>query len=110
MPRRASIAALLVIAASTLAACGPEDEVGYVEIRKTSLANLDDVYLLNTTPVRDLSRKGFAVLRQTVGPTTLGLRRGGHVFPLCEFRVQKNRLVTITLSGVDGKLKCAVQA
>jgi hypothetical protein len=42
--------------------------------------------------------------------TTLGLRRGGQVFPMCEFRVQKNRLVTITLSGVDGKLKCAVQA
>jgi hypothetical protein len=110
MPRRASIAALLAIAALMLAACGPEDEVGYVEIRKTSLANLDDIYLLNATPVRDLSRKGFTVVRQTVGPTTLGLRRGGQVFPLCEFRVQKNRLVTITLSGVDGKLKCAVQA
>jgi hypothetical protein len=93
------------LALTGVAACIPEQGVGYVEIK--AFPSFSVPLYINTTKL-DALKDGTAVLRQPVGKASLRLERGGQMVPLCEFDVRKNRITTVTVSaGRD--LRCRVQ-
>jgi hypothetical protein len=94
---------LLVLA---LAACSPNTDTGYVELRVFPAFNA--ALVLNSEKLEPL-KDGRAILRQRVGPARLQLDRGGQLALLCEFEVRKNRIVTVTVSTFDRRLRCEVQ-
>lgn len=93
------------LALAGLAACIPEQGVGYVEIR--AFPSFSIPLYLNATKL-DALKDGNAVLRQPVGKASLRLERGGQLYPLCEFDVRKNRITTVTVSA-GRELRCRVQ-
>ena len=92
-----------------LAGCQPVDPVGYVEVKRLFAPGPNDLFRLNGLALADLSRNNSVVIKQKTGPAKLELDRQGNLSPLCSFDVGRNRIVTATLSVVDGRLKCGVQ-
>ena len=99
--------AAISLAAAALSACMPEKDVGYVEI-KTFPTFAIPLYL-DTVKVAELNG-GSALMSHSVGRTTLQLQRNGQFFPICEFEVRKNRIVTVTISPVDRSPRCSVKS
>ncbi len=88
-----------------IAACN-ELGVGYVELRV--FPGLTAPLYLNKVRV-DAMRNGVAVLRQEVGRTTLYFERNNNLYPICDFQVLKNRIITVTLSVFDRGPRCDLQ-
>jgi hypothetical protein len=97
-----------VVAALALSACNERDNFGYVEVRK-AISSTTDTFSLNAVPLTELPRKGVAVIRQPPGPAKLDVTRGERTYTLCSFDVGKNRIVTVTLSLIEGQLRCVIQ-
>jgi hypothetical protein len=105
-PRRAL--AVLSLAAIALAACKPEPDVGYVELKTvpaTTSIQQPTLYL-DSVKLEPL-KKGVAVLRQRVGTLKLATEGGaGNPAVLCEVVVKKNRITTVTVSVVERPPRC----
>jgi hypothetical protein len=91
-----------------IAGCKLADDVGYVEIRtvpvSTSVAQ-PSLYL--DMAKLDAAKKGVAVLRQRVGTAKLAIEGvSGHLAPLCDIVVRKNRVTTVTLSVLERPPRC----
>lgn len=101
--------ALVVLAALSLAGCNPNKDTGYVEIKAVSaFAPPPDLYLDEVK--LDPLRNNAAVIRKAAGAAKLQWFKSDVFYPLCSFDVRKNRVVTLTLSAADRKLKCEVQS
>ena len=105
--RLVGLAASAVIAAAAIAACRPNGDVGYVEIKTVPAApiTLTALYFDSTrlAPIR----KGSAILRQPTG--TLKLQAdgtAGTLAPLCEIVVARNRITTVTVSVLERPPHC----
>ena len=101
------LAVSAVIVAAAIAACRPNGDVGYVEIKTVPPApiTLTALYIGPTklAPIR----KGSAILRQPTG--TLKLQAdgaGGALAPLCEIVVARNRITTVTVSVLERPPRC----
>ena len=101
------LAASAVIVGAAIAACRPNGDVGYVEIKTVPAApiTLTALYIDSTklAPIR----KGSAVLRQPTG--TLKLQAdgaGGALAQLCEIVVARNRITTVTVSVLERPPRC----
>lgn len=94
---------------SVAAAC-TEPQHGYVEIRLMPLANLRAYpLLLDDRPVA-ASQGGSVVIRHRVGAARLLVeRRENERQTLCEFRVRKDRISTVTIGPATGGLRCTVE-
>src|SRR4051794_30345590 len=83
-----------------------EGGAGYVEIK--AFPGFAAPLYLDKVRVGEL-KNGVAVLRQEVGRTSLQLERNGHLLPLCEFEVRKNRIITLRLSLFERVPRCEVK-
>jgi hypothetical protein len=106
--RRAfGLVASTCIVGAAIAACRPNGDVGYVEIKTVPVAPLTQTSLyLDATKLAPI-RKGSAILRQPVG--TLKLQAdgsGGALAPLCNIEIRKNRITTVTVSVLDRPPRC----
>lgn len=101
------LTALLCLGA---AACMPEQDTGFVEIKRKIALQRDDVLLINKTAVTDLATKDSAIVKQPTGSTTLMLKRGERQEKLCEFTVGKNRVTTVTLNQANALVRCSTQS
>jgi len=88
-----------------VAACN-EINVGYVELK--AFPGLTAPLYVNKVKV-DSMKNGVTVLREQVGRTTLYLERNGNLYPLCDFDVMKNRIITVTVSAFDRAPRCELQ-
>ncbi len=102
---RAVLPGLLALA---LTACKERDNFGYVEVRK-AITSTTDTFSVNAVALTELPRKGVAVIRQPPGPAKLDVTRGERTYTLCTFDVGRNRIVTVTLSLIEGQLRCVIQ-
>jgi hypothetical protein len=71
------------------------DDVGYVEVKAFPGFNVP--LYLDTAKLAP-SKNGATVVSQHVGKATLQLEHGGKFFPICDFDIRKNRIVTVKLS------------
>ena len=96
------------VAATMVAACQLTEEVGYVEIRTVPVATSVSQPPLYLDAVKlDPLKKGVAVLRQRVGTAKLAMEAGaGHLAPLCDVVVKKNRITSVTLSVLERPPRC----
>jgi hypothetical protein len=91
-----------LVALLALSGCRYEP-VGYVEVR-TGPASPESSLYLGTVKLEPL--KGVAVVRQKVGTTRLQTDRSGHLAPICDIIVKKNRITTVTVSPLERPLRC----
>ena len=96
------LAVSAVIVGAAIAACRPNGDVGYVEIKTVPAApiTLTALYIDSTklAPIR----KGSAILRQPTG--TLKLQAdgtSGALAQLCEIVIARNRITTVTVSVLE---------
>jgi len=94
---------------SVLAGCDMEGDFGYAEIRINYLRPASDLFRLSSLALDELKAKNVTVVRQAVGMRKLELARNDKIYPLCSFDVQKNRIVTVTVSTSGGSLQCLIQ-
>ena len=92
---------------AVIAACRPNGDVGYVEIKTVPAAPITltalYIYFTKLAPIR----KGSAILRQPTG--TLKLQAdgtSGALAPLCEIVVARNRITTVTVSVLKRPPRC----
>jgi hypothetical protein len=101
------LALSVVIVGAAIAACRPNGDVGYVEIKTVPAAPITLTALyIDTTKLAPI-RKGSAILRQPTG--TLKLQAdgaSGALAPLCEIVVARNRITTVTVSVLDRPPRC----
>jgi hypothetical protein len=92
----------------SLAACKPGFDVGYVEIKTVPVTtNVATPRLYLDTVRIEPVKKGVAVLTQRVGTAQLATETGGgHLFPLCEIEVKKNRITSVTISVLERPPRC----
>jgi hypothetical protein len=101
------LAVSVVIVGAAIAACRPNGDVGYVEIKTVPAApvTLTALYI-DTTKLAPI-RKGSAILQQPTG--TLKLQAdstAGVLASLCEIVVARNRITTVTVSVLEGPPRC----
>ena len=101
--------ALAGLAALALAGCNPNKDTGYVEIKAVSAFAPPPELYLDEVKLEPL-RNNAAVIRKAAGAAKLQWFKADVFYPLCSFDVRKNRIVTLTLSAVDRKLRCEVQS
>ena len=95
------------IVGAAIAACRPNGDAGYVEIKTVPNApvTLTALYI-NSARLAPI-RKGSAILRQPTG--TLKLQAdgaSGALAPLCEIVVARNRITTVTVSVLERPPRC----
>lgn len=98
---------LILLAASSLAACNIEGRVGYVEIKMApaSLGAPPSLYL-GSTKLQPI-KKGTTVLTQPVGQVKLQIEgAGGNNVALCDILVKKDRITTVTVSVMERPPRC----
>ena len=100
-----AISALIVVAA--IAACRPNGDVGYVEIKTVPVAPVTQMALyLDSTKLAPIKR-GSAILRLRVGTRKLqGDWIAGSLAPLCDIVVKRNRITTVTVSVLERPPHC----
>lgn len=101
--------AAITLLALFLAGCNVTEPVGYVEVKRTFPLGPNDIYRLNGVALEELRRSGSVVVKQKIGPVQLVLDRGGVISPLCDFTLGKNRIATVLVNVVEGKLRCGLQ-
>jgi hypothetical protein len=101
------LAVCAVIVGAVIAACRPNGDTGYVEIKTVPVAPVTQTALYidanNLAPIR----KGSAILRQPTG--TLKLQAdgaAGALAPLCDIIVARNRITTVTVSILERPPRC----
>jgi hypothetical protein len=87
-----------------LAACDPENAVGYIEIK--ALPPLTSVPLYLDAVKLEPFRNGNAVLRQKVGTSKLQTDADGGLSLLCNIEVKKNRITSVTVSAERRQTRC----
>jgi hypothetical protein len=93
--------------AAVLVACQFPDDTGYVEIKTApvSTAIAPPLYL-DSVKLEPL-RKGVAVLRLRTGTSRLAIDSGaGHLTPICDIVVKKNRITSVMLSVIERPPRC----
>jgi hypothetical protein len=101
---RPSAVRLLGAVAAVLALSGCRyDPVGYVEVRTGPAAPESSLYL---DAVKLEPLKGVAVVRHKVGTTKLQTEHGGHLAPVCDVIVKRNRITTVTVSTLERTVRC----
>jgi hypothetical protein len=96
-----------VIVGAVIAACRPNGDVGYVEIKTIPAAPITLTALYIDSAKLAPIRKGSAILRQPTG--TLKLQAdgtSGALAPLCEIVVARNRITTVTVSVLERPPRC----
>jgi hypothetical protein len=97
---------ILVLSGLALAACNMPGDVGYVEIKTSPSSRATPALYLDQTRLEPF-KKGVAVLRQRTGTAKLAINgAGGQVAVLCEIVVKKNRITSVTVSGLDRQPRC----
>jgi hypothetical protein len=112
MARSGVILGAALVLASTLTACKPEPDVGYVELRTLPVATsvAPPAFYLDTVKL-DPVKKGVAVLRQRVGTAKLSIEGSpGNTAVMCEVVVRKNRITTVTVSVLERPMRCHCRA
>jgi hypothetical protein len=96
------------VAAAVLVACQLPDDSGYVEIKTVpGSATVTQPPLYLDAVKLDPLRKGVAVLRMRVGTARLAVENGGgHLAPICDVVVKKNRITSVTLSVTERPPRC----
>jgi hypothetical protein len=101
------LAVSAVIVGAAIAACRPNGDVGYVEIKTVPPAPITLTALYIGSAKLAPIRKGSAILRQPTG--TLKLQAdgtAGALAPLCEIVVARNRITTVTVSVLERPPRC----
>jgi hypothetical protein len=100
-----AISALIVVAA--IAACRPNGDVGYVEIKTVPVAPVTQMALyLDSTKLAPIKR-GSTILREHVGTRKLQADWiAGALAPLCDIVVKRNRITTVTVSVLERPPRC----
>ena len=105
--RLLGLALSAVIVGAAIAACRPNGDVGYVEIKTVPAAPITLTALyINSTKLAPI-RKGSAILRQPTG--TLKLQAdgtSGALAQLCEIVIARNRITTVTVSILERPPRC----
>jgi hypothetical protein len=105
--RLLGVAASVLIAGAAIAACRPNGDAGYVEIKTVPTAPVTQAALyIDTTKLAPI-RKGSALLREPVGTLRLQIDGvAGAMAPLCDIVVKRNRITTVTVSVLDRPPRC----
>jgi hypothetical protein len=100
-----AISALIVVA--VIAACRPNGDVGYVEIKTVPVAPVTQMALyLDSTKLAPIKR-GSTILREHVGTRKLQADWiAGALAPLCDIVVKRNRITTVTVSVLERPPRC----
>jgi hypothetical protein len=100
-----AISALIVVA--VIAACRPNGDVGYVEIKTVPVAPVTQMALyLDTTKLAPIKR-GSTILREHVGTRKLQADWiAGALAPLCDIVIKRNRITTVTVSVLERPPRC----
>lgn len=96
-----------VIVGAVIAACRPNGDAGYVEIKTVPAAPITLTALYLDSAKLAPIRKGSAILRQPTG--TLKLQAdgaAGALAPLCDIVVARNRITTVTVSVLERPPRC----
>jgi len=105
--RGLGLLASAAIVAAAFAACKPDDDTGYVEIKTVPVAAVTLTALYLDSQKLAPIKKGSAILRQRVG--TLKLQADGApgaLAALCTIVVKRNRITTVTVSVLDRPPRC----
>lgn len=104
------IGALSLAAGIGLAGCNWSDETGFVEVKRSfATSPAGDTLLLNSATL-DFGTRTSLVVQQPTGAASILVKHGEPSRKICEFAVRKNRVVTVTLTAVNGSLRCSVQS
>jgi hypothetical protein len=101
------LALSIVLVGAAIAACRPNGDVGYVEIKTVPNAPVTMTPLYIDSAKLAPIRKGNAILRQPTG--TLKLQAdgaSGTLAQLCEIVVARNRITTVTVSVMERPPRC----
>ena len=101
------LALSIVLVGAAIAACRPNGDVGYVEIKTVPNAPVAMTPLYIDSAKLAPIRKGNAILRQPTG--TLKLQAdgaSGTLAQLCEIVVARNRITTVTVSVMERPPRC----
>ena len=105
--RLVGLAVSAVIVGAAIAACRPNGDTGYVEIKTVPNAPVTTTALYIDSARLAPIRKGSAILRQPTG--TLKLQTdgaSGALAQLCEIIVVRNRITTVTVSVLERPPRC----
>lgn len=96
------------LASMALAACNPQGDAGYVEIKTVPASSSVAAPSLYLDRVKlDPVRKGSAVIRQSVGTAALAIDGGGgELYRLCDVVVKKDRITSVTISVLERPPRC----
>ena len=101
------LAVSAVIVGAVIAACRPNGDVGYVEIKTVPAAPITLTALYIDSAKLAPIRKGSAILRQPTGTLKLqGDGTAGALAQLCEIVVARNRITTVTVSVQERPPRC----
>ena len=101
------LALCAVIVGAVIAACRPNGDVGYVEIKTVPPAPITLTALYIDSARLAPIRKGSAILRQPTGTFKLQAdSTSGALAPLCEIQIQRNRITTVTVSTLERPPRC----
>ncbi len=97
---------ILGLSGRMLAGCIRPGDAGYVEIKTVPIASRTSTTLFLERETRT-DKKGVAVLRQRLGTAKLAIEGGGgQIAVLCDIVVNKNRITSVTISGLDRQPRC----
>lgn len=103
-------AGVVALAALVLAACVPERDAGYVEIKTVPVSSIAPPPLyLDSVKLAPL-KSGVAVLRQSVGTAKLEAELASGKLQLCDVVVKKNRITSVTVSFLERPPRCQCRA
>lgn len=96
-----------VIVGAAIAACRPNNDVGYVEIKTVPAVPITLTALYIDAARLAPIRKGSTILRQPTGTFKLQADgTSGALAPLCEIQIQRNRITTVTVSTLERPPRC----
>jgi hypothetical protein len=101
------LAVSAVIVGAAIAACRPNNDVGYVEIKTVPAVPITLTALYIDAARLAPIRKGSTILRQPTGTFKLQADgTSGALAPLCEIQIQRNRITTVTVSTLERPPRC----
>jgi hypothetical protein len=105
--RLLGLAVSVVIVGAAIAACRPNGDTGYVEIKTVPNAPVTTTALYIDSAKLAPIRKGSAILRQPTGTFKLQADgASGALAQLCEIVVMRNRITTVTVSVLERPPRC----
>jgi hypothetical protein len=105
--RLVGLAVSVVIVGAAIAACRPNGDTGYVEIKTVPNAPVTTTALYIDSARLAPIRKGNAILRQPTGTFKLQADgASGALAQLCEIVIARNRITTVTVSILERPPRC----